>query len=153
MPDNDIPELVTIESPDLDNLDDLEGPLVLAMNAPVKDDSPVVERRRCFAYNQQAQRCEMDAAHSGLHTVSSSWSDDECLTPGRLPSTGGLSLADMAVPISATLGPAVPAFEPEPSSLSEPCVVCNHLAQKHGGEDGCVGKSPDGDLCSCREFV
>lgn len=145
MPDNDIPELVTIESPDLD---DLDITLVPVLDVPMRADETVAQAGytsipRCFAYNQQMQRCDLNAGHYGFHAVANEWNDDECFDP-----------AQGAVAIRATLGPPVPAFGPEPAAApSEPCVVCNHHQSKHGGEDGCVGKSPDGDMCNCREFV
>lgn len=36
---------------------------------------------RCWAYGPTGQRCEQDAAHPGNHTVSTEWTDDECVTP------------------------------------------------------------------------
>lgn len=37
--------------------------------------------RTCFAYGPTGQRCERPADHDGDHTVSTTWTDDECVTP------------------------------------------------------------------------
>lgn len=99
---------------------------------------------QCFAYSQTGLRCEQFAGHHGDHSVASTWTDDECFTPGR--------------PLLASLGPAVPAFGgpslPDvAATMVEPCVVCNHGEQFHGGAEGCTRKNDEGDACNCREFV
>jgi hypothetical protein len=40
--------------------------------------------RKCFAYNQQGQRCTLHAGHDSMHVIAISWTDDECLDPAEL---------------------------------------------------------------------
>ncbi len=118
-----------------------ESPMVTEWAAEQPQRTP-----QCFAYSQAGLRCEQHAGHYGDHSVASTWTDDECFTPGT--------------PVLASLGPAVPAFGgqggtsmlSDVSASVEPCVICNHGEQFHS-PDGCVRKNDEGDNCDCREFV
>jgi hypothetical protein len=43
--------------------------------------------RICWAYNQQAQRCDMPAGHPGNHAISIEWSDEETFEFMPIPTT------------------------------------------------------------------
>ena len=143
MSESEIPDADVVSVPmlDLPMLKDIETEVAEypAWGEPTR--SP-----QCFAYSQAGLRCEMHAGHMGLHSVASTWGDDECYVPGTTYLTG-------------TLGPAIPAFAtdggaslPDVAANVEPCVVCNHGQQSHG-PDGCVRRNSEGDDCGCREFV
>ena len=126
-----------------DDSDDLD-----IVSVPIRDIAPFIdvpmaqpEIPRCYAYHLSGSRCEGYAGHPGDHAVGLTWGDDECWTPGVTPITG-------------TLGPAVPAFEPAPTAQpqAEPCVVCNHAEAYHGG-DGCTRINDEGDPCGCYSFT
>lgn len=72
---------------------------------------------QCWAYNQTATRCTLEAGHDGLHMVASTWSDDECFNPTA-------SRATKPAPTPVTV--------PEPTEQQEAksCVACGH---KHKG--------------------
>lgn len=58
----------------------------------------------CWAYNRQRQRCDQEAGHEGNHSVSTTWTDDECFDPTIiLPSppatTGVISVTNTSPPI------------------------------------------------------
>jgi hypothetical protein len=100
--------------------------------------------RQCFAYNQQAQRCDQIAGHEGLHSISVDWSDEECFDPTVVtlvhPSTGMPEFTSIVTDAD---------LAGEPTAQ---CVVCLHMQERHG-VDGCVAKNAEGDECGCREFV
>lgn len=70
---------------------------------------------QCWAYNQAATRCTLEAGHDGLHMVASTWSDDECFNP--------------TAPRPARPAPT-PSPEPTEPQEARPCVACGH---KHKG--------------------
>lgn len=84
---------------------------------------------RCFAYSKTGSRCEKDAGHDGLHTLSVTWDDDECFTPSTPP------------PMPTIPQPAAPVLPP-PSA--ERCEVCDHRMHYQ--------MCPVGD-CDCRTGV
>lgn len=102
--------------------------------------------RSCFAYNQQKQRCDMPAGHSGSHAISIEWGDDECYDPAAfvdlpplktygagggalhpvLVNNTGLAVVPDPEPLPDedpdTLGP-VPIYGQDRPGM---CVLCNH---------------------------
>lgn len=94
---------------------------------PVEDFHGIPRRgreMRCWAYGPSGQRCELDAAHAGNHLVSTSWSDDESLTP------------DMFM---TTIYRDGPPSDPARKLDSEACVACGHT---HEGACPCGCYNP-----------
>lgn len=106
--------------------------------------APRIVVRRCFAYNIKAQRCTDIAGHDGDHSISMTWTDDECYDPS-LGSSPAMVATEMAAPVFEYIQPD----EPIPV---EPCVACGHGFTAHG-ESGCTGKQGDGEPCACYSFI
>jgi hypothetical protein len=87
----------------------------------------------CHAYSVTLDRCDMPAGHPGDHSITRTWTDDECFVPGA-----PVTLKEHGAPIPYTLP------EPGPSR----CVLCEHKFHN--------GKCPamDGEFsCDCSEGV
>lgn len=102
--------------------------------------------RRCWAHNLTGDRCDLDSAHDGAHSLTVSWDDDECW--------------DMAGTIMVPVL-NVPYLDEQPKEAdSQPqgsrtapiryCVVCEHPWHE---TDGCDGRGPAGMSCDCRTSV
>lgn len=84
---------------------------------------------RCWAYNKEGIRCEQEAGHPTLHSMTIAWDDDECFSPivHQLPEPRPEPVPDM--PLESP--PSLPEPLPQPAG----CVACGH---KHaGGECRC----------------
>lgn len=85
-----------------------------------------MEERQCWAYGPQG-RCTHPAGHPGNHIIETTWTDDECITPGQPePAKTGIS--------QATIAPAVQEpVQEEP----EACVACSHMHRGGTCKCGC----------------
>lgn len=86
---------------------------------------------RCFAYSKKGERCEQEAGHDGLHTVSVSWSDEDVWTP-----------------LATTMPPGVPPLVIKTGPRK--CVICEHPWH---GDSKCGVAEGDGFECECSVAV
>ena len=85
---------------------------------------------QCWAYNTSGQRCSLDAGHDALHTIMSTWSDDECFSP---------IVHQLPKPQKPIPQPPLPNLETP--AVDGKCVACSH---KHR-DATCK--------CGCYEFI
>jgi len=88
----------------------------------------------CHAYSVTLDRCDMPGGHPGDHSITRTWTDDECWVPGK---TVEVTLKEYGTPRPApgTSGPTR-------------CILCEHKFHN--------GKCPamDGEFsCDCSEGV
>ncbi len=61
-----------------------------------EDKMPPPERRPCWAFNRQRQRCTLFAGHEDDHAIAVTWTDDECFDPTEVPA---LPVSPISLPI------------------------------------------------------
>ena len=79
------------------------------------------QKRQCFAYNLNGERCDKTANHRGDHERRFHWTDADCYQPGP---------AAPPIPIRTAQPPAA-----APAEHPTPCVACGH--RHRGGECKC----------------
>jgi len=79
---------------------------------------------RCWAYNLEGVRCEKRAGHTGDHLVSTTWNDDECYAPDRVPATPQGK-------------PLIEIFAKEEEVVASKCVACQHMHRGGVCKCGC----------------
>lgn len=96
---------------------------------------------RCWALNQDGQRCELPADHmedpESLHEISHTWSDDECYDPTKpvtVKEYGRLIVPDVEHLVEGYVPPE-----------KRKCIVCSH--KMHAGP--CGAPDSDGFDCDC----
>jgi hypothetical protein len=97
------------------------------------------EVRACFAYSQSRERCDMPAGHPGDHSITLTWTDEECFDP-----TAPIDMSEYRLPDLNVVRP-VPDEEPV---VFESCVACDHPHPWH--EDGGACSLND---CGCMRYV
>lgn len=81
----------------------------------------MTEIRTCWAISAALKaRCDMPAGHSGEHSITVSWNDEQCWSP------------DFDEPVALTVVQDV--HEPV-QEKPEACIACNHMHR--GGECKC----------------
>lgn len=88
--------------------------------------------RTCFAYGPTGQRCERPADHDGDHTVSASWTDDECVTPEHFATARVIGETRTERPV-----PIIGIDEDDDEPGLDRCAACGwpeatHSANPHG---------------------
>lgn len=92
---------------------------------------------RCWALNEDAQRCELPAGHDDLHEISKTWSDDECYVPTTAP-----TIVYGTGPVTAVGGGGAYQNGPPPMpGDSDECLICDHRMHR--------GMCPAGE-CDCK---
>ena len=80
----------------------------------------------CWAYGPTGQRCEQTPGHTGSHSVSTLWTDEECITPDMRRTDRGVR----RIPIDPTPAP--------PAAKEEGCAACGWPERTHEANDtGC----------------
>jgi hypothetical protein len=79
----------------------------------------------CWAYNKSGNRCSLEAGHTGLHQIASTWSDDECFVPGSRPAPKPEPVVTQSV------------TSEQPPSEAKPCVACGHRHKGGACKCGC----------------
>lgn len=80
---------------------------------------------RCWAYGPEGKRCDLSAGHEELHSISLTWTDEECIDPTALRMKPAVTSPPVGT-VSLNIGKPVPAFtepiadEPEPVEWIEP---------------------------------
>jgi len=81
----------------------------------------MTEIRTCWAISAALKaRCDMPAGHTGEHSITVSWNDEQCWSP------------DMDEPVALTVVQDIP----EPVR-SEACIACNHMHKSGECKCGC----------------
>ena len=93
---------------------------------------------RCWALNEDGQRCELPAGHDDLHEISQTWSDDECYVPKPLVVTLAAQEYGPTFPVSAGIAP------PPMRGDTDECLVCDHKMHR--------GVCPVGE-CDCKNGI
>lgn len=112
----------------------------------------------CSSYNKDGQRCMVRAGHDPeveKHAVVMEWTDEEAWTPDTdrqpAPRYSHPTTHDGVGPIP--VGAMVVVEEPLPST---PCMACEHGAEVHDEESGCLAmkRGEEGiEPCGCRRYV
>lgn len=89
----------------------------------------MTEVRQCWAFHRDGMRCEHPAGHPGDHTVSKTWKDIECATPGEF---------EPAKPtvITTSRNTTVEVKDVEPD-LPTRCAACSHNHKSGPCKCGC----------------
>lgn len=84
---------------------------------------------RCWAFNKDGVRCELEPGHSKPHTMSVTWTDEECYSPikHQLPVVTTTTLPTSGV---VTVNETAPSEPP-------PCVACGHRHKAGVCKCGC----------------
>lgn len=108
--------------------------------------STTYDSHRCWAHSKVGGRCDQDAAHDGLHSVTVSWDEDECLDPAQM-----VYAAVLPVPYRQDIPIDAPEAAQEPRTAPQRyCVACEHPWHE---VDGCEGRGVAGMSCECRTPV
>jgi hypothetical protein len=105
----------------------------------------MTEIRTCFAFNQNKQRCDMPGGHPGDHSITMTWTDEECYDPTAEVT---LTLREYGTPRFT------PASHGETEHLVdvpvelEDCAVCEHAAEYHPMQGPCILGQ-----CDCKNYV
>lgn len=91
----------------------------------------MTEIRTCWAISAALMaRCDMPAGHTGEHSITVSWGDEQCWSPET-----DEPVALKVVPPDIMSGPVDnPVQEPV---QPEPCVACNHMHKSGDCKCGC----------------
>lgn len=84
----------------------------------------MAEIRTCWAISAALKaRCDMPAGHTGEHSITVTWGDDQCWSP------------DFDEPVALTVVPDVqiPVQEEKP----EACFACSHMHKNGACKCGC----------------
>jgi hypothetical protein len=84
---------------------------------------------RCWAYNRDGIRCELDYEHQDNHEYTVKWTNEECWTPGEV--------AEKYV-IAAPPIPFTPVDLPPPR-----CFICKHQHANGECKCGCLTSIPE----------
>ena len=80
--------------------------------------------RTCWAISAALKaRCDMPAGHTGEHSITVSWNDEQCWSP------------ETDEPVALTVVQPVP--EPVQESVQEPCIACSHMHKAGACKCGC----------------
>lgn len=132
------------------------------VNPPVEIPLP-----QCWAFSPSQSRCTLNAGHFGKHAVAIEWSDEECMTPGRItiPTTipyigggGGGGAASKIAYNTISMAAEAPEVQMPPLPPDELddgldmhdgtiCIACDHPSNRHT-MDGCAVTN-----CQCVAFV
>jgi hypothetical protein len=106
------------------------------------------DTHRCWAYSRTGKRCDLDAAHDGLHSTTFAWDEDECYDPA-----GMILVPVLDVPYLDEQPKDAPGAAQEPRTAPQRyCVVCEHPGPHEKGQCGGRGVVP-GTPCDCATFV
>ena len=81
----------------------------------------MVSENRCWAYNSAQQRCDLTGGHADNHSVSATWTDNECVTPTSAKTTPAPPMTVISEPPPAPTG----------------CVACGHMHKNAECKCGC----------------
>jgi hypothetical protein len=83
--------------------------------------------RTCWAISAALKaRCDMPAGHTGEHSITVSWSDDQCWSP------------EFDEPVALTVVQPVPEVVQEVvEEQTEACIACSHMHKAGSCKCGC----------------
>lgn len=107
----------------------------------------------CYAYNQDFQRCDKVASHTGNHRHTVTWDEAECWTPDPSATTHrGLRKATP----TELLGNEgddwtdnILEIPPVPVSTVPTCILCDHPKHPEGSCEKPARGLPRGTPCGC----